>query len=135
MPRNDTEAIEIKRVWGRQHLSVLECSPKVYHDIVRWIDEGRGIVWIMNKIDEALDCTPNSATRVTAATTAFDLIRQMVDAGQRDAFLELVGKVNRGQSGAPELKALLFVLAIQVHAGALLEGTYFDDVRHLAETT
>jgi hypothetical protein len=129
----DAEQIEIRRVWERQQLSVLECCPKIYHDVVRWIDEGRGVVAVMNKIDEALDRAPTTASQVTAATAAFDRIRTFVDAQQRASFVDLVGRVNRGLAKAGELKALLFDLARRLNANSLLEGTYFDDVRQIAE--
>jgi hypothetical protein len=129
----EAEAAELRRVWERQHLSVLECCPKLYHDIVRWIVEGRGVVAVMNKIDEALDRTPTPAARVTAATAAFDQIRALVPADRRAQFVDLVGKVNRGQAAAPELKRFLYLLAVQLHAGTLLESTYFDDVRAMVE--
>ena len=133
MRPHETEAAELRRDWERQHLSVLECSPKMYHDVVRWIDEGRGVVAVMNKIDEALDRTPTDAARVTAATAAFDQIRALVPPDRRTEFVELVGQVNRRQQKPAELKRFLFRLALQLNAGSLLESTYFDDVRHMVE--
>lgn len=105
----------------------------MYHDVVRFIAEGRGVVAVMNKIDEALDRTPTDAARVTAATAAFDQIRALVPPDRRTEFVELVGRVNRRQEKPAELKRFLFRLALQLHAGSLLESTYFDDVRHAVE--
>jgi hypothetical protein len=127
--RRDVETAEIGRVWGRQQLSVLECSPKHYQDIRTAIEEGRGVVTILNLIDAALDRAPTTATIVSAATTAFDQIRALVTVEERSEFLLLVGAVNRAATPALAIKRKIFELALKHNAGSLLEGTYFDDVR------
>jgi hypothetical protein len=133
LDRRDVEAAEIDRLWRRQHLSVLECCPKLYHDIRTAIEEGRGVVTILNLIDAALDRTPTTATIVSAATTAFDQIRKLVTPEERQEFLNLVGSVNRAAAPAVDVKRKVFELAVRHHAGSLLEGAYFDDVRHQVE--
>lgn len=120
-------------MWRRQQLSVLECCPKLYHDIRTALEEGREAVKILNLIDAALDRTPTTATIVSAATAAFDQIRKLVTAEERSDFLLLVGAVNRGASPAIAVKRKVYDLAMRHHAGSLLEGAYFDDVRHVVE--
>ncbi|HYC78785.1 MAG TPA: DUF1722 domain-containing protein [Planctomycetota bacterium] len=127
------EETEIERVWRRQQLSVAECCPKLFHDIQTAIDEGRGIVMVMNLIDAALERTPTSATILSAATMAFDQMRARVTAEERAEFLALVSGVNRGALSAVDVKKKAFELAVKHNAGSLLEATYFDDVRRLVE--
>jgi hypothetical protein len=127
--RNESETFEMRRYWRRVSLSVLEGSPKHYHDIVGWIDEGRSPRVVMNAIDEALDRTPTNATRVSAAAAAFDLMRRLATPQQSGQFVDLVGRVNRNQAPPLDLKRMLLGFALAHHAGELLESTYFDDLR------
>jgi hypothetical protein len=123
---------EITRTWERQRLSVLERSPALYQDIRSAIQEGARAERILNLIDAALDRQPTAATIVSAATQAFDLMRALLTREERDGFLELLSGVN-GRSVEPVvLKQTLLGLAARHHATALLEGTYFDDVRAAA---
>ena len=127
------EKIEVTRTWERQRLAVIERSPALYQEIRCCIDEGKSSVEILNLIDAALDCTPTSATVISAATQAFDSIRSLVSTVERDAFLRLLTDVNRQIIAPLELKKRLHALALTHHATALLEGIYFDDVRGLAD--
>jgi hypothetical protein len=123
---------EITRTWERQRLSVLERCPALYQDIRSAIEEGARPELILNLIDTALDREATAATIVSAATQAFDLIRTLLTREERDAFLGLLGHVNGRQARPVELKLSLLSLAIKHHATALLEATYFDDVRATA---
>ena len=130
MDANDLR--EITRTWERQRLSVLERSPALYQDIRSAIEEGGRPERILNLIDAALDREPAPATIVSAATHAFDLLRALLTPDERNAFLEVLNKVN-GRSAEPLLlKQTLLGFAVRHHATALLEGTYFDDVRAAA---
>jgi hypothetical protein len=120
---------EITRTWERQRLSVLERCPLLYQDIRTSIAEGGRPENILNLIDAAIDRTPTAATIVSAATQAFDLIRTLLTKDERDAFLGLLNEVNLRQAQPLDLKQRLLVLAVRHHATALLEATYFDDVR------
>jgi Protein of unknown function (DUF1722) len=122
---------EITRTWERQRLSVLERSPSLYQDIRTHLEEGARPDTILNLIDAAFDETPTAATIASAATSAFDQMRSLVSHEEREAFLDLLGHVNRHLAKPIELKAALLALAVRHHATALLEGTYFDDVRTL----
>ena len=130
MDSNDLR--EITRTWERQRLAVLERSPALYQDIRAAIAEGSRAETILNLIDTALDETPTPATIASAATSAFDQLRTLVSQEERNAFLDLLGRVNHRLAKPVELKASLRVLAVRHHATALLEATYFDDVRALA---
>jgi len=123
---------EITRTWERQRLSVLERSPALYQDIRSAIEEGARPESIFNLIDAALDEDPSQATIVSAATQAFDQIRTLLGREEREAFIELLNRVNGRDAKPVELKARLLSLAIRHHATALLEATYFDDVRTFA---
>jgi hypothetical protein len=129
---NANDLREITRTWERQRLSVLERSPALYQDIRSAIEEGARPETIFNLIDSALDREPTGATIVSAATQAFDLIRTLLSREERDGFVDLLNQVN-GRAAKPlDLKQSLLGLAIRHHATALLEGTYFDDVRTAA---
>ena len=130
MDSNDLR--EITRTWERQRLSVLERCPSLYQDIRSAIQEGARPENIFNLIDAALDLEPTPATIVSAATQAFDLIRTLVTREERDAFLDLLNKVNGRTARPVELKQGLLSLAIRHHATAMLEATYFDDIRTAA---
>jgi hypothetical protein len=123
---------EITRTWERQRLSVLERSPALYQDIRAGIQEGSRAEVILNLIDAALDETPSPATIASAATSAFDQMRALVTNEEREVFLELLGKVNRHEAKPIELKSVLLTFAVRHHATAMLEGTYFDEVRVFA---
>jgi Protein of unknown function (DUF1722) len=123
---------EITRTWERQKLSVLERSPARYQDIRAGIQEGSRAERIFNLIDAALDEVPTPATIVSAATSAFDQIRALVSSEEREAFLDLLGQVNRRAATPVDLKTTLLAMAVRHHATALLEATYFDDVRAFA---
>jgi hypothetical protein len=123
---------EITRTWERQRLSVLERSPALYQDIRSAIEEGARPESIFNLIDAALDEEPSPATIVSAATQAFDQIRTLLCREEREGFVELLNRVNGRDAKPVELKARLMGLAIRHHATALLEATYFDDVRAFA---
>jgi hypothetical protein len=120
---------EITRTWERQRLSVLERSPSLYQDIRAAIEEGARPANILNLIDAALDHEPTPATVVSAATQAFDQLRTLLAREERDSFIDLLNGVNRRIATPVDLKARLLTLAIRHHATALLEATYFDDVR------
>jgi UV DNA damage endonuclease len=123
---------EITRTWERQRFSVLERSPALYQDIRSAIEEGSHPALILNLIDAALDEAPTGETIVSAANSAFDLIRTLLSKEERDAFLELLNRVNGHAATPVELKLNLLGLAVRHHATALLEATYFDDVRVFA---
>jgi hypothetical protein len=123
---------EITRTWERQRLSVLERAPALYQDIRSAIEEGGRPERILNLIDAALDETPTPATMISAATQAFDLLRALLSREERDRFLEILNKVNGRVERPIALKQTLLALAVKHHATALLEGTYFDDVRAAA---
>lgn len=130
MDSNDLR--EITRTWERQRLSVLERSPALYQDIRSAIEEGARPERIFNLIDAALDEAPTAATIVSAATQAFDQIRTLLLREEREAFIEVLNRVNGREAKPFELKARLLSLAVRHHATALLEATYFDDVRAFA---
>jgi hypothetical protein len=111
---------------------VLERSPALYQDIRAGIEEGSRPETILNLIDSALDEVPTPATIASAATLAFDQLRTLVTHQERETFLELLGRVNRNLATPIELKTILLALALRHHASAMLEGTYFDDVRAFA---
>lgn len=123
---------EITRTWERQRLCVLERSPSLYQDIRAAIEEGSRPENIFNLIDAALDQEPTPATIISAATQAFDQIRTLLTREERDAFIELLNRVNGRIARPVELKTRLLTLAVRHHATALLEATYFDDVRAMA---
>jgi UV DNA damage endonuclease len=123
---------EITRTWERQRFSILERSPALYQDIRSAIEEGSRPALILNLIDAALDEAPMAETIVSAANSAFDLIRTLLSKEEREAFLELLNRVNGHLATPAELKLNLLGLALRHHATALLEATYFDDVRVLA---
>ncbi len=126
------DSAEIKRIWERQRLAILERSPALFQEIRSAITEGRSPGEVFRLIDVALDRVPTGATIVSAATQAFDLLRQLVATEERDEFLDLLSRVNQNQATPQALKARLFALATQRRATAILDGTYFDDVREPA---
>jgi hypothetical protein len=129
---NSNDLREISRTWERQRLSVLERSPALYQDIRSAIEQGARPESIFNLIDAALDEVPTPATLVSAATQAFDQLRTLLVREERDEFIELLNRVNGREAKPVELKAKLMVFAHRHHATALLEATYFDDVRAFA---
>jgi hypothetical protein len=120
---------EITRTWDRQRLSVLERSPALYQDVRSAIEEGARPDTILNLIDAAMDETPTAATIVSAATSAFDLVRTLLSRDEREAFLDILNQVNQRLAKPVDLKLSLLGMAVRHHATALLEATYFDDVR------
>ncbi len=122
---------EIRRVWERQRLLILERSPALYQDIRSAIEEGRPPVHVLNLIDTALDRTSTPATVVTAAMQAFDVLRNQVTTSERDDFVQHLEAVNQQRESPRSLKARLFRLALAHRASAILESSYVDDVREL----
>lgn len=114
-------------------LLVLERSPATFQQVKSALDEGVSPVRILNLIDAATERTPTPASVISAATFGFDQIRNLVTHAEREEFLALVGTVNRQAAPPATLKSALYRLANRHHATALLEGTYFDDVRSLVE--
>lgn len=114
-------------------LLVLERSPATFQQVKTALEEGVSPVRILNLIDAAVERTPTSASVISAATYGFDQIRNLVTESEREEFLALVGTVNRQGAPATALKVALFKMANRHHATALLEGTYFDDVRSMVE--